>query len=86
MSEAEKAPKTVHSLRIELSSLFGEIGFLSFQLETDIPKEIQKLHNKAQDLLKEINKLQIEEDKQQKAIDELKKQSQAKLVKAEIVE
>lgn len=70
-----KEARTLQVVQIEIQTAFQEIGFLQFQLEDEIPSEIQKRMNSVHDLQKEARKLkEIEDYEHQKAVDALKAQ------------
>lgn len=75
MDMKQENPRTLQLAQIEFSQTCQQIGFLSFQIEREIPREIEKLYNKVMDLQKEIDKFnRIEADKQQENVDKLKAQ------------
>lgn len=82
MSTHETPPKperTVEDVLHDVGQVSSKLGILQFQLERELPNEIEKLLNQMHDLNKEGQKLhKIEADRQQTAIDEAKKSEIAK--------
>ncbi len=81
MSDGLEQTRTIKTIQIELQTVFQQIGFLVHQVEREIPFELDKLHNKTLDLMKELEKKQKQEaDNQQKAVDQLKAKAASKEV------
>lgn len=51
-----KTPRAVEQIYAEVNEVAGKIGFLQFQLEREIPREIEKYHNQMHDLQNEAKK------------------------------
>jgi len=76
---SDKPPRTLQTVSSELAELFGEIGFLQWQVQEEMPHQIEKRMNQVHDLQKEQAKLTRQaEDAQQMQVDALKAQMNGK--------
>lgn len=77
MSEAVgKKSRTLNDVGTDVSRIAQEIGVMHYQLEREIPREIEKRFNQLQDLNQEGTKLQkLAQDAQQAAMEASKEDS-----------
>lgn len=76
---SDKLPRTLQTVGAELAEIFGEVGYLQWQMQEEIPHQIEKRMNQIHDLTKEQAKLTRQaEDAQQMQVDALKAQMNGK--------
>lgn len=82
---SDKPPRTLQTVSSELAELFGEIGFLQWQVQEEMPHQIEKRMNQVHDLQKEQAKLQRQaDDAHQMKVDALKAQMNGKSAPTDI--
>lgn len=74
-----KEPRSMQLVQIEMQQTSAEIGFLHFQVEEAMPRQIQKLFNQLTSLQKELDKFMREADEQQAMVEKMKAQGKVHL-------
>lgn len=64
--------RDIQTIQIEFAETCQKLGFLTYQIEEEMPMEAQKMKNQLLTLTKEMQKVQKAMDDQQSMIDKLK--------------